>query len=422
MAKLPLQDSPWREAVEAPEFPALEAPLIADVAIVGGGMTGILAAYLLRKSGKSVVLLESDRLGSRASGATTAFLMETIDTSLSELIATRGKKRAALVIRAHREAADLLESMVKEERIECEFKRARVHRYAETAEEFHSLKEEAEAGKKLGIALSIEDGLFFPFPVAGVLTLERQAKFHPLKFLFAIASIAAKEGVRIFECTTAQQVAAFPSGKKVIHTESGSVTARHLLMATHYPFPHQPPSLFFKKARYVTYVLEVELPRGTLPEAMYEDLKIPYHYARLDSGENIDRLIVGGEDHRADVPLPEGKGFAALETYLKNLLPSAVYEVKRRWKGPIIESGDGLALIGPIKKDGIFHATGHSGNGITYAAIAAKIFRDYVLGKRNAFADVFAADRPLEARAYLPSALRYLQEFWNGAVKNFFGN
>ncbi|MBX4215771.1 FAD-binding oxidoreductase, partial [Candidatus Parcubacteria bacterium] len=346
-------------------------------------------------------------------------LMETIDTGLRELIETRGKRTAAAVTKAHRQAIDLIETIARNEHIECEFKRAPVHRYAETADELHSLEEEERAGKTLGVTLSLgRKNLFFPFQTLGILTVERQAKFHPMKFLSPVAAIAAEEGVRIFERSAARRVSVLPSGDKSVHTEQGSVAARHLLVATHYPLPRQPLSLFFKKGRYLTYVLEAELPKGTLPEAMYEDLKVPYHYARLDTGETADRLIVGGEDHRADIPLPEGKGFTALEAYLKDLLPSVPYSVKRRWKGPIIESGDGLALIGPVEKEGAFYATGHSGNGITYAAIAAELFHDHVLGKENPFDGLFAADRPFTARTYLPSALHYLQEFWNGAVKN----
>ena len=98
------QQSVWRGTEGKREYPALNHSFEADVAIVGGGLTGITTAYLLRQSGKKVVVIEADTIGSVATGLTTAFLIETIDTEPSQLISFFGEEKAKQIIASHREA------------------------------------------------------------------------------------------------------------------------------------------------------------------------------------------------------------------------------------------------------------------------------------------------------------------------------
>jgi glycine/D-amino acid oxidase-like deaminating enzyme len=410
--------STWREAQPTRDFPPLRESLNVDVAIIGGGITGITAAYLLRNSGKSVTLLERGQVGDWATGSTTGFLMELLDTYATELISRWGKKEAAIITRAHRDAITLIEETTKKEKIACEFVRCPAYLYASTEKEASQLQEEAEALQTLGT-----DATFTAKPLGsmhhGRLEARNQAKFHSLKYIFALADVCAQAGVQLFENTEVTTVEDGPT--VTLHTKEGQrVRARHVLMATHYPLDPQPSKLRFKKAWYTTYVLEAKLPKGALPEALYEDLAIPYHYARIDPQEEYDRLIFGGEDHRADVAVDEEKSFTALESSMREWLGPISYTLTRTWKGRIVEPGDGIAYLGPVDGGSIFYATGYSGTGLTYATIAAQLFADFVMGRENPAAAVYAARRPFSLREYLPKAIEYIQEFFGGAVKNTF--
>jgi glycine/D-amino acid oxidase-like deaminating enzyme len=281
-----------------------------------------------------------------------------------------------------------------------------------------SLRQEYAALASLGRNVTF-DGDDLPFEHFGYIKLGRQAKLHPLKYLAALAQATHQKGVGIFEETPVS--ALHRRGTTlVLETPIGSIEAKWVLMATHYPLPPQPSQLFFKKAAYLTYVIAADVPKNTLPEALYEDTENPYHYLRVDHGQEKDRLLLGGEDHRMDIPVSEEKCFASLKQHLQELLPNTEHTITRQWKSRIVEPGDGLAFLGPLDDDRIFYATGHSGNGLTYAVIAAELFRDFVLGRSNPLQKIYAADRALNPKAYLQSAEHYLGEFVGGAVKNIF--
>jgi len=410
------QKSIWRDGIAQHEYPALRTDLTVDVAIIGGGLTGLTAAYELRDSGLSVALLEANTLGAYASGSTTAFLMELIDTDADELVKTRGEREARAILDSHRDAVSLYESIVTNEAIDCEFARTPFFKYALSSAEATKLRGEVSALEDLG-----RDAMWqttqFAFPTMGYMTLGNQAKFHPLKFLTALSG-RVRTTAKIFEHTEVTSVSR--TGNVVIlKTSMHTVHARYVLMATHYPIT-QPKKLFFKKAAYITYVLAASIPKKTLPEGLYEDMLNPYHYMRVDKGAKRDRLIVGGEDHRMDVSVPEEPAFIKLRAYVHERLPNVKMDVEREWKGRIVEPGDGIAFLGPVDMPHLYYATGYSGNGLTYAAIAAQLFRDYVRGTHNPLQEIYAAGRQANMRAYLSSAGHYLEEFKNGALKHLF--
>jgi glycine/D-amino acid oxidase-like deaminating enzyme len=99
-------------------------------------------------------------------------------------------------------------------------------------------------------------------------------------------------------------------------------------------------------------------------------------------------MILGGEDHRSDLPVSAKKKFDALEKYLADLLSGRSYEILRKWIGAVLEPVGGLPLIGAYKPHQ-FVATAFSGNGMTYAMVSALIFRDLILGKKNPWTHVF---------------------------------
>jgi glycine/D-amino acid oxidase-like deaminating enzyme len=410
------EKSVWRNEKKSEAFESLSGTIHSEIAIIGGGITGMAAAYMLRGRGADVVLLEGSEIGAWGSSATTAFLMEHIDTDIVDLVDRVGSQSALSIIASHGEAIQWYEDTVSSEKIECEFIRCPAYLFARNAKEAMDLKKEAEAAKRVGMNAVFSAYQEFKIPQMGHMRIGGQAKFHPLKFLYALTSGVANSGVRIYENTKVGEIHE-NNGEITIHCENGEVHAKRVLMATHYPLDPQPAKLRFKKAWYTTYVIQAEIEKNILPEALFADCSIPYHYIRIDKGKDKDLLMLGGEDHRSDIPVDPEKSYSALEEYLKEILPSTSHALVRRWKGGIVESGDGLAYIGPIDGGRVFYATGYSGNGMTYGVIAAKMFKDFCVGKQLQYAE-YAADRPFSARTYIPKAVEYVQELFGGAVKN----
>lgn len=392
-----------------------------DVAIIGGGITGILSAYLLHKTGKGITILEKNKVNSGATKDTTAFITGVIDTSLRDLIKIFGLAKAKRVMESHEQAIALIEKIIRKEQIDCGFKRCSNYEYANSKKELRELEEESAAAKKLGLKVSFEkkENPRLGFRHAGYLEFKRQAKFRAGDFVESLASILKERGIKIIEKKEATSVS-LDKNQVTIMGRDLTVSAQWVIIATHEPF-NKPLGLYFKKAFYTTYVIEAALPRGVVPEAIYEDVENPYHYFRIDhKDKNTDTLMLGGEDHRSDIPVKAAKNFNSLKKYLCGLLPDTPYTLISKWQGPILESVDGLPYIGPIGVKRILYAMAFSGNGMTYSAIAALIFRDHILKKKNAWANVYRANRIPSIRALILKGRDYTGELIHGALKNTF--
>src|SRR5690349_16297774 len=129
---------PWGKPPAKPE--PLSGNITCDVAIIGSGMTGTLTSYFLSKEGYSVAVFD-DEWGGIATQCTTAFLVEAIDTSAPELILLYGQEKAALIVKAHREAIAAYEQLILNEHIECEFMRCPFFLYANEGSDGTKIKE-----------------------------------------------------------------------------------------------------------------------------------------------------------------------------------------------------------------------------------------------------------------------------------------
>jgi glycine/D-amino acid oxidase-like deaminating enzyme len=404
----------WDEDVKLPSFNPLEGDISTDVVIIGGGITGILSAYLLSKEGKKVVLIEKNSLATGATPLTTACTTQIIDTDLKDLIKIYGADDAEKILSSHGTAINTLEQIIRNENIECEFMRCPNFVFAKSAKEHEVLKEECGLAAQLGLKATFKEGTVGNLRATAYMKIERQAKFHPLKLLAELIQICRMQNVLFFENTEALDLD--PHGTD-IRTPKGTVYAKWIISATYKPFT-EPAGLYLKKGMYRSYVLELQAEKQKLEEAIYEDLDNPYHYFRVDRKETHDRIIFGGEDHREDLPVNEEKNFKALEEHAAEILGNTVFTIMKRWHGPILEPSDGLPLIGPYKN--MLLAAAFSGNGMTYSTIAALMFRDHIIGRHNEWNDIYNPGRTLSPHSLVVKGKDYAGELWGGAIKNTF--
>lgn len=392
-----LEDSIWIEYKSKEAYPKKsDTPFDVDVAIIGGGIAGISTAYLLSKTKLKVALFEKYKVGLGTSAYTTAMITQYTDSGLADLPKIYGVKRAKQIWQSHGEAIDLIEKIVKKEKLDCEFTRVPYFIYANKDSEKDALMTEQKAAAKLGVNLEFNNDK---------LVLKAQAKFHPVKYITQLAKVAAKNGVQIYEDSEVKSLA--------------EINAKQIIIATHKPF-NTPLEFKFKQARYKTYMIYAKIAAGTMPEGLYQDTNNPYHYFRIDKHKFYDTILIGGEDHRADLPVNPHKCYQALEKYLGYILDTK-YDILARWDGPIYETIDGLGYIGAIHGNNkVLYATGFSGNGMTYATLSAEILSDYVQGKKNKYSDLYSAKRIPNVNQLSYKFKDYMQIFFGGAVKNFF--
>jgi glycine/D-amino acid oxidase-like deaminating enzyme len=408
----------WKNFSERQEFPTLKKDERADVLIVGGGLAGIITAYMLNKEGKDVAVLEKEKVGSGATEYTTAFITQDIDTDLVDLVKMYGEDRARMVWESHGKAIDLIEDIVKAEKIDCEFMRCPSFVYTISEDGIEGLEKEVETANKLGfghVSLSREN---FKFKNYGAMETKNQAKFHPLKFLYRLAEIVAERGVRVYEGSEAVSIEKHGEWK-VTDANGCSVIAHDLIVATYFPFNNPKPT-YFKKGMYVSYAFEAKLPKGQITEGLFWDDDNPYNYFRIDSlGGQFDRMVIGGQDHRKEVKMDPEKNYKALEDYMKEVFASVDYEIIRKWDGPILEPSDGLALIGETYPQQ-YVATAFSGNGMTYSGVAGMLLTDLIMKKNNPWAKIYDPRRVPSLYQLLKKGKDYTGEFFGGAGANIF--
>jgi glycine/D-amino acid oxidase-like deaminating enzyme/nitrite reductase/ring-hydroxylating ferredoxin subunit len=400
-------NSVWSEAPPAAPYPTLEGDLVVDVAIVGGGVTGMTAARLLKRAGKKVAVLESRRIGKGESSKTTAHLTEALDTRYRKLISRFGADEARMVARGQRLAMERIAGFVEELDIPCDFQRAPGYLYAEDGGDLDDLRGELEAARRVGLPVELVAEVPLPFPVAGALLFPDQAQLHPREYLLGIARGLDTEGSAVFEQTHVLDV--HDGAPCRVETERGVVRARDVIVAAHVPVSNR----FFlhsKLAAYRTYVVGVRMDVID-PIGLYWDTADPYHYIRSHRFGDATYLLVGGEDHKVGEGGDTTTPFHKLEDYVRQRFGTPVAPTDLRWSGQIVVPADGLPYIGRNSMSShVYVATGYGGNGVTQGTLAGMILADEVRGAQNPFAVLFDATRikPLaSARAFLSENAAY---------------
>ncbi len=402
-----MDTKPYWEKVSLQKFPSLDRDLTVDVVVVGAGLTGITAAYLLKEAGASVALLDRQRWASADTGHTTAHLTYVTDTRLHQLVQTFGRDGAQAFWEAGAAAIDQMCELVRRCEIECEFEWVPGYLHgaleASSEKDRESLEKDAALAKELGFQADfIED---VPYAHRPGVRFAHQAKFHPRKYLAGLLAKIEGGGSFVFENSEVTKVESDPL---VVHTEKHKINCRYIVIATHCPIMGKTSlvsaTLFQTRlSLYTSYVLGARLPHQSLPEALFWDTSEPYYYLRVDRHADHDYAIFGGEDCKTGQEKDAAEVFQTLEARLKKVLPNAT--VQNRWLGQVVETNDGLPFIGESSEKQ-FIATGFCGNGFTLGTLAAMMARDRFLGRSNPWMELFEVNR----RKFWGGTWRYVKE------------
>ncbi|CAN5424774.1 FAD-dependent oxidoreductase [soil metagenome] len=390
----------WNHYAVAPKYAALAANIRVDVCIIGGGIAGLTAAYILQREGKTVCLLEAAELGSGESNKSTAHLTSALDVRYYDLEKWHGASGANLAAKSHGAAILKIESIVREEKIECELERLDGYLFATPGTDSAVLDRELAAAQRAGISgVTIVEKSTLPFfDVGRSLKFPGQMQIRPAPYEAALARAVSGNCGKIYTKTRVTKIDTSTEDVVTVTSESGfKVTSKFVVIAT-----NQAYEPFFdlerKQDSYQTYVVGFPIRKGSVPRSLYWDTLDPYHYVRLSTiSSEQDVLIIGGED-RPEASANHSPAYERLIAWTKERFPM-VTECTYRWTGEILEPKDGLAFLGrdPNGKQNVFVISGESGNGITHATIGAVLISDQMLGRPNDWEEIYNPAREVRA-------------------------
>jgi glycine/D-amino acid oxidase-like deaminating enzyme/nitrite reductase/ring-hydroxylating ferredoxin subunit len=387
----------WADAASFPTYPRLERDEAVDVVIIGAGITGLTAAYLLTLEGRSVAVLERERCAAIDTGHTSAHLTMVTDVRMTDLVRTFGRDHAQATWDAGLAALGQIAANVVDLEIPCDFAWVPGFLHApigasngQRAAFEKEFQEEAAAASELGFDASFVADV--PFVGGPGVRYEDQARFHPRKYLVGLAQAIVDRGGLIFEHSAVEEFGDRPVSVKA---NGRTIICQSIVLATHTPLVGNASmlgaALFQTKlALYTSCVVSGRARKGRVPDALFWDSADPYHYLRIEPHADHDVVIFGGEDHKTGQADEANGCFDRLERTLHSMNDGI--DVTHRWSGQVIETPDGLPYIGETATRQ-FAGTGFSGNGMTFGTLTAMMAADRVAGRTNPWTDLFDPGR-----------------------------
>lgn len=361
-------NSIWQKSIELPSFPKVEEDMTTDVLIIGGGICGVLCAYMLQKEGVNYILLEADSICKKTTANTTAKI-----TSLHGMVYGKlSKHKARLYYEANEQAIKDYAALC--EGIDCDFEKT--DSYVFTLDNKNKLEKEFYSIKNAGIEAELVENLDIPFNALCGIKFKNHAQFNPLKF---IASIS--KDLNIFEHSRVSEMI----GTTAI-ANGFRISARKVIVATHFPFINKHGSYFLKMYQHRSYAISIKTDK--IIDGMY----VSDNKFGLSLRSYQDLVILGGEGHRTG---KKSNAWAGLEALANKYFPGNT--VVNKWATQDCMSLDSIPYIGKYSSStpSLFVATGFNKWGMTSSMVAAKLLRDLVLEKHNNYEDLFSPSRSI---------------------------
>lgn len=383
----------WYSIAQPEPQLALTSDLQTDVCVVGGGIAGLTTAYLLAKSNLRVIVLEANEVAFGQTGRSTAQMNNWPDDGFVEVEKAHGEKAAKIVAESLTKAIDLVEEIVREEKIDCDFERLDDYLFNTLpTEDPKILLDELAAARRAGLTNveQVERAPIADYNTGLALRFTNQGQFDPVRYVNGLVSAIKRLGGQVFTNTRVYNTKSEGNKGKVIVTtmDDKTVTADYAVVASNSPI-NDKVTMHTKQSPYRTYVVGLRVPRGSVTKAQYSDTFDPYHYVRLqalpkEAEADYDVIITGGNDHKTGQANDAEERYKGLEAWTRERFPFAG-AVEFKWSGQVFEPDDYLAFIGrnPGDYKNVFIITGDSGQGTSHGTIGGMLIHDLILETAN---------------------------------------
>lgn len=388
MFDLPVREvSLWYEEQTGEPFPELRGDVEVAVAVVGGGITGLSAAYLLKQAGLRVAVVEMRRVGSGTSGRTTSKVTSQHNLVYGQLADQHGERVARLYGQANQAAVELVRQIVTQENLREIWQSEDNYVFTADPAQVKAFRQEAKLAAKLGLPASFENETSLPFAVSAAVKFGNQGRIHPLPYLQALARAVHGNGSYVFENSS---VIGIRDGQPArLRSRRGTIYAQDIIVATNVPTLPLVARGGYCALEYPTesYIVAGKLPRKFSGMYISPDSR---HYSILPVHHGGERLLlIGGESNISGVRTGKEVKYRRLAAYAQQNF--GIQEFTHKWSDRDYQAYDGLPLAGklyPWSKH-VYVATAFRKWGLSNGTAAAIILRDLITGQSNPWAEIF---------------------------------
>ncbi|VVJ18664.1 Uncharacterised protein [Amycolatopsis camponoti] len=393
MTALPEPLSLWVETAPAPDRTGVPLPAEADVVVLGAGIAGLTTAVLLARAGRSVVVLEAERVAAGVSGHTTAKVSAQHGAKYAKLASRHGADAAGIYAASQAAALEWIAATAADDGIDCGFTREDSYVYTTREDTVDSLKREAAAAAAAGLPASFVEDVPLDVPALGAVRTTGQAHFHPRRWLLGLAAGIERAGGTVVEHARATAL-----NGHTVRTSRGDVVAGEVVVATHYPVLDR--GLYFARLEPVRDLVVAGPAAGNAPPAgMFLDADT-HHSVRGYTEQGTPMVIAGGEHYRVGAHVNVERRYGRLADWAD--AHAGLHRVTHRWSAHDMSTPDGMPYIGrylPGTKN-LRVATGFGQWGMTGGTAAGHILAAGILGEPHPAADLFDPNR-FDARSVL---------------------
>jgi glycine/D-amino acid oxidase-like deaminating enzyme/nitrite reductase/ring-hydroxylating ferredoxin subunit len=384
-------ESYWLTSASIPSYPKLSTDIEVDVAIVGAGISGITAAYLLSKQGMKVALIEAGLMLTGTTGHTTAKITAQHDLIYDEFLAHFGEEQTKHYYEANLEAMQFIKQLVQEHDISCNYEEQDAYIYTTSTDTVSKLAGEFAAYEKLGIPGAYLEKIPLQLPTKAAIVMKNQAQFNPVPYLVRLAELVVEQGGQIYEHTTAVKL---DDGTPavVITGEGNTITCKFAVSCSHFPFHDRLGFYFARMYAERSYVLAVKTEKE-YPGGMYINADAPKRSLRSVTVGGEKLVIIGGEGHKTGQGICTIDQYEALRTFGEEQF--GIKEIRYRWSAQDLITLDKLPFIGQASAatPHLLVATGYKKWGMTTGTAAALLIEKLVTEQDSPYQELFSPAR-----------------------------
>lgn len=353
-----------------------------DILIIGGGITGLSAAYFLKDSNYKTAIIDKGIIGNGITSKSTAKITYLQNLIYQTLEKNFNKGISKKYLKSQLEAISLLKDIINKEEIKCNLKETNAIIFTKYDKGINKINKEKEFLEENNIPCKIITKLPIYFPIKYGIEVTGTYTFHPVKYLYHLKNTIKKQ-VAIYENVIALEIKK-DNNYYIVKTDKGNLKAKYIIVACHYPF----------------FIFPLVIPLKTYIQREY--INASYYKSCNFMANSIDNelhsirfyknyIIYGSNKHRLTNKIKYQENYNKSISDFKRLFSKSP---EYTWMNQDIISNDYLPFIGKINtSDNIFIATSYNAWGITNGTLAGKIIADIILNNKNEYISLFKPTR-----------------------------